>query len=138
MSHPDYIGKTEEFNQIKGIEPVYPLTAGITNKMMRKFIQNALSRVPNLPEWQDERFHNNNKFTNFKQSLTQIHTPNSINDIGANSIYRKRLAYDELLANQLALAFVRQKIKKQQGRIFNGDGKLQNNDKGRSSDRYRA
>lgn len=126
MSHPDYIGKTEEFNQIKGIEPIYPLTAGITNKMMRKFIQNALSKVPNLPEWQDEHFLNNNKFANFKQSLIQIHTPHSISDIGVSSIYRRRLAYDELLANQLALAFVRQKIKKQQGRIFNGDGKLQN------------
>lgn len=125
MSHPDYIGKPEEADAIKGLEPVYPLTAGITNKMMRKFTQSALALVPNLPEWQDEHFLQANNFESFKQSLIKAHTPKSLNDIGENSPYRRRLAYDELLANQLALAFVRQKIKKQKGRIFNGDGHLQ-------------
>ena len=125
MNHPDYIGRVEELENIKGIEPVYPLTAGITNKMMRKFISNALSLTPDLPEWQDERFLQANQFESFKQALIKAHTPQNLNDIGANSPYRRRLAYDELLANQLALAFVRQKIKKQQGRCFNGNGHLQ-------------
>ena len=126
MNHPDYIGRPEEADTIKGIEPIYPLTAGITNKMMRKFTQSALTLVPNLPEWQDERFLQANKFESFKQALIKAHNPQSLNDIGVNSPYRRRLAYDELLANQLALAFVREKIKKKSGRSFHGDGHLQN------------
>ena len=107
MNHPDYIGHPEEIDTIKGIEPIYPLTAGITNKMMRKFTHAALSLVPNLPEWQDERFLQTNNFASFQQALIKTHNPQCLNDIGVNSLYRRRLAYDELLANQLALAFVR-------------------------------
>jgi len=126
MNHPDYIGRVEEIDNIKGIEPVYPLTAGISNKMMRKYIQSALSFLPNLPEWQDERFIQTNKFSSFYQSLLQIHNPQTNEDIGINSPLRRRLAYDELLANQLALAFVRQKVKKQYGRSTIGTQILQN------------
>lgn len=125
MNHPDYIGLPENENAIKGFEPVYPLTAGVTNKMMRRFTHQALALIPNLPEWQDEHFMKANGFVGFKQALHGAHHPQAVGDCGENSPYRRRLAYDELLANQLALAFVRQKVKKQYGRSIQGDGHLQ-------------
>ena len=126
MNHPDYIGRIEEFDSIKGIEPIYPLTAGISNKMMRKYTQSALKFLPNLPEWQDEHFIHANKFSSFYQSLLRLHNPQNNKDIGIESSFRRRLAYDELLANQLALAFVRQKVKKQYGRSIIGNQNIQN------------
>jgi len=126
MNHPDYIGNPEDKDKIYGMEPIYPLTAGMSNKMMRRFAQNALSLVPDLPEWQDERFMKAQNFVGFKATLYGAHNPSALGDCGENSLYRRRLAYDELLANQLALAFVRQKIKKKSGRSLQGDNHLQN------------
>ena len=126
MSHPDYIARPEELDNIKGFEPIYPLTAGISNKMLRKFIGLALGNVPPFPEWQDEKFLQTNHFASFSQSLWQAHHPQTSGDFGAESPYRRRLAYDELLANQLALAIVRQKVKKQYGRSLCGNGQIQN------------
>lgn len=124
MNHPDYIGRPEEEDNIKGIEPVYPLTAGISNKMMRKYINAALGCTPQLPEWQDEKFMKANGFCSFCQSLQGVHHPQKAADCGEESPFRRRLAYDELLANQLALAIVRQKVKKQYGRSICGSGEL--------------
>ena len=56
MPHPDYIAKPEELKNILGMETVYPLTAGLSNKMLGRYMAQALARVPNLPEWQDEKF----------------------------------------------------------------------------------
>lgn len=125
MNHPDYIGLVNEFDKIKEAEPIYPLTAGISNKVIRKIISNALETIPAFPEWLDDNFVQSNHFKSFYQSLYCIHHPKKSSDIGADSIYRRRLAYDELLANQLALAIVRQKVKKQYGRSICGTGELQ-------------
>lgn len=124
MNHPDYIGKPEEEDLIKTVEPVYPLTAGISNKVLRKHINTALSCLPQLPEWLDEKFMKSMNFCSFHQSLWNIHHPQNAADCGSESPYRRRLAYDELLANQLALAIVREKVKKQYGRSFQGNGNL--------------
>lgn len=124
MSHPDYIVKKEDAHQIIGIEPVYPLTAGITNKMLNKWIRQALLKIPMLPEWLDKNFLKNENFPSFNKAIEIAHHPQNIRDLDFNSSARRRLAYDELLANQLALALVRQKVKKQQGRSLKGNGLL--------------
>ena len=124
MNHPDYIVKPEEQEQIKRIEPVYPLTAGITNRMLSKWITQALQRVPPLPEWQNAQFIAQRNFPSFNQALLQCHSPQTFADLEPTSVARTRLAYDELLANQLALGLVRQKVKKQKGREIKGSGLL--------------
>ncbi|HTK84538.1 MAG TPA: OB-fold nucleic acid binding domain-containing protein, partial [Patescibacteria group bacterium] len=53
MTHPDAIGTEEERAAIQTVEPVYPLTAGITNRLVRKAVTGALHYVPELPEWQE-------------------------------------------------------------------------------------
>ena len=122
MSHPDYICKNAE--DIPSIETIYPLTAGITNKMLAKWQIMALSRVANFPEWQNLELLQQKQWKSFRESLFSAHRPQKLSDLENNSLARSRLAYDELLANQLALGFVRQKIKKQQGRQIKGNGLL--------------
>ena len=55
MTHPDYIADPEKPDDMPLIEPVYPLTAGLTANVMRKAAANAVKRAPDLPEWQDTR-----------------------------------------------------------------------------------
>ncbi len=124
MPHPDYIGKPEDWPQIAAVETVYPLTAGLSNKMLGKFMQQALTKVPPLPEWQDTAFAAQQNWPSFAEALRQAHHPQCSKDLASDSAARQRLAYDELLANQLALAIVRQRIKKQAGRSMEGNGCL--------------
>ncbi len=124
INHPDYIVAPELLETLKGIEPVYPLCAGVSNKMMLKLIQQVLERVPDLLEWQDKSFLMREKFASFKDSLQAAHHPYHLADLGNNSPARRRLAYDELLANQLTLALARERVKKQIGRLVKGDGHL--------------
>ena len=122
MSHPDYICKN--FDDIPQIETIYPLTAGISNKMLAKWQIMALSRVANLPEWQNPELLEQKQWKGFRESLYAIHHPQKLTDLEPNSPERCRLAYDELLANQLALGIVRNKNKKQTGREIKGNGLL--------------
>lgn len=124
MIHPDYIGRISDFEKIAKVEPIYPLTAGISNKMAEKVAKYALSQIPKMPEWQDENFKKQQNFPDFADALKRLHNPQNIKDIDTNSIYCRRVAYDELLANQLALAISREKIKRQKGKSICGDGKL--------------
>ncbi len=124
ISHPDYVADVSMENLIKGIEPVYPLTAGITNKMMRMLVNQSLSKVSVLPEWLDEHFIKQNNFLPFKESLVKAHFPQTSQDLSPLSPQRQRLAYDELLANQLTLAIARHYHKKKEGRIIKTQGIL--------------
>ena len=122
MSHPDYIVKN--WADIPQFEPVYGLTAGITNKFMNKLTEQALQKLPHFAEWQDDVFVKQRGFPNFNQAIITAHHPKSLSDVLPTTPARTRLAYDELLANQLALAIVRQKIKRQKGRKIAGNGLL--------------
>ncbi len=130
MTHPDAIGTLEDKDAIATIEPVYPLTAGLTNKSMRKVLSGAIAAVPAMPEWQDPHYKARNKWPDFKNSLQALHgfhTSSSTGEpdfLSPASLIRSRLAYDEMLANQLALALVRYKNRRQSGRAFKGGGHL--------------
>ncbi len=45
MAHPDHIVPEEELATIQIVEPVYPLTAGLPPKVLRKAIEAALERA---------------------------------------------------------------------------------------------
>ncbi|WP_273757628.1 ATP-dependent DNA helicase RecG [Bartonella sp. AU55XJBT] len=111
MAHPDHIAPSEQSNQIPLIEPVYPSTAGLAAKTLRRAIQNALDFIPLLPEWIDENVKKQQNFSSFSVALRRIHAPINPDDLSLESTARKRLAYDELLACQLALGLVRLKTK---------------------------
>lgn len=124
MSHPDYVVRPEEIDKVLGVETVYPLTNGITNKMLNKWIKQALEKVPLFQEWQNEDYLKKQGWGDFRSALMKAHAPEKLSDLESTTLPRLRLAYDELLANQLALAIVRQKVKKQAGRSIKGNGLL--------------
>ena len=112
MVHPDFIVTPEERADVETVEPIYPLTAGVTNKTIGKAMGGALKMVPALPEWLDESFKSKNKWSDWNDVLRGIHTPDNEQSIDPNHPARARIAYDELLANQLTLALVRKNQKK--------------------------
>ncbi|EJF80918.1 ATP-dependent DNA helicase RecG [Bartonella doshiae] len=115
MVHPDHIAPSEKLNQIPLIEPIYPSTAGLSTKTLRRAIQNALEHIPLLPEWIDENIKKQQNFSSFSIALRRIHSPIDPDDLTLESAARRRLAYDELLASQLALGLIRLKTKSLSG-----------------------
>ena len=124
MTHPDFIVSENELHKLPKFETVYPLTAGITNKMMNNYVNQALEKTPDLDEWLDDEFIKKQAWDGFKNSILKIHHPRYAVDLEPYSRERSRLAYDELLANQLALAIVRERVKKQAGRTIIGNNLL--------------
>jgi len=118
MVHPDTIAPPDEIDQIRGHEPIYPLTQGITNKLMRKAMSAALENIPYLEEWIEPNFKQKQRWMNWDESLKAIHRPENESNLDPMHPMRSRLAYDELLANQLTLALARERQKKQNGRAF--------------------
>jgi ATP-dependent DNA helicase RecG len=125
MTHPDRIGTVAEIDQLKSVEPVYPLTAGVSLKILGKAMAGALERVPELDEWQDPEYFKKNGWKPWGTALKEAHAPLSMDDLEPTAPARKRLAYDELLANQLALSLMRLHMHKTAGRGIRGDGSLQ-------------
>ncbi len=107
MTHPDHVVSKEEFKTLELIEPVYPLMAGVSNKIMRRGVTGAIELIPSLDEWQDEAWLAQNKWPSFEEALHMVHLPQSYDDLLPTAPARQRLAFDELLASQLALALMR-------------------------------
>jgi ATP-dependent DNA helicase RecG len=124
ITHPDHIVALAEKETIMRVEPVYPLTAGLTAKMVAKTVRAALERVPDLPEWQDPAWKQRQNWPDWKSALLALHQPNSEAAVADGGEIRRRLAYDELLANQLALAMVRAHMRKIKGRSLVASGRL--------------
>ncbi|QQG37229.1 MAG: ATP-dependent DNA helicase RecG [Micavibrio aeruginosavorus] len=122
--HPDAIGSIEEIDEIAAVEPVYPMTQGLTTKPLRKAVLAALDKAPALPEWQEAAWLKKNNWPTWQEALHTLHHPPGLNGISPEHPARMRLAYDELLANQLTLALVRHHSRRQSGRSLEGDGKL--------------
>ena len=124
ITHPDHIGTIDDVARLQAVEPVYPLTAGLTLKPLAKAVQAALERAPELPEWLDEAFRKRRGWGDWRGSLRAAHAPQEQDELSPLSAARARLAYDELLANQLALALVRARVRRRPGRRLGGDGRL--------------
>jgi ATP-dependent DNA helicase RecG len=115
MVHPDHIARLSEGESLPLVEPVYGLTAGLSPKMLRKTIDAALARIPDLPEWLDASLIAQQGFATTAEALRQVHDPRDEHDIDPQSPTRRRLAYDEFLAGQLSLALVRSRLRKTPG-----------------------
>lgn len=122
--HPDYITASPE--QIPEFEVIYPQSRGVSSKLLRHIIQPALPALPELPEWLDTAFQAEHNWPFWKNALEKVHSPRTEADLLPTSPARLRLAYDEILANQLALLLVRAQNKRQSGRVIQGTGQLVN------------
>jgi ATP-dependent DNA helicase RecG len=124
MVHPDYVLADADKESLPAMEPVYPLTAGLTGKMLMKVIKAALQRAPVLDEWLDPAFCARQDWPTWREALGEAHAPTIDGDLAPLAPARARLAFDELLANQLALAIVRRRLRRQAGRAIRVEGSL--------------
>jgi len=104
IAHPDYILAPERAADIPEVEAIYPATAGLPSRTVRRFVGEALERAPSLAEWGDPAFIAREGWTPWREALTHLHAPANEADLSLASPHRRRLAFDELLAHQLALA----------------------------------
>ena len=125
MVHPDHIVAEAEASDIPDFDPVYPLTSGVTQKLMFKATRGAVDLLPALPEWIDPTQKAQAGWPDFGKAVWDAHHPSRLEDVAATAPARERLAYDELLAHQLTLALARARERRKSGRVTAGDGHLQ-------------
>ncbi len=104
--HPDHVADPDKDDDLPEVEPVYPMTANLTPKQMRKFVAAALDGIPDLDEWIDPHLMTRNRWPTFKQALVRLHQPN-VYDPDGFIVARQRLAYDEALAREMAMGQAR-------------------------------
>jgi ATP-dependent DNA helicase RecG len=124
MVHPDRVVAEADLAKLPLVEPVYPLTEGLTLNQVRKAADAALARLPDLPEWQEASWVARERFPTFADALHLLHRPAEPADLLPESLAWTRLAYDEFLAGQLALALVRAHLRRPAGRATPGTGQV--------------
>ena len=122
--HPDRIVDEAAFAKLSGIDPVYPLTEGLALGTLRRATAQALAKLPALPEWITPEVISRCGFPSLKDALTRVHVPLEMTDVLPDGPFWSRLAFDELLAGQLALALVRAQLRRPAGNRHAGDGHL--------------
>ncbi|MDA9423659.1 MULTISPECIES: ATP-dependent DNA helicase RecG [Bradyrhizobium] len=124
--HPDRVLDEEAIAKVSGIDPVYPLTEGLALGSLRRAIAQALQKLPALPEWISPEVMRRCNFPPVAEALTRVHQPVELTDILPDQAFWSRLAFDELLAGQLALALIRAQLRRPAGVRNAGDGHLRN------------
>jgi ATP-dependent DNA helicase RecG len=104
LIHPDYLVPPERADEVPTLEAVYPATASLSSRQVRRFAAEALARAPELSEWQDPAWLARQRWPAWREALARVHGPQTEADLAAEAPARSRLAYDELLAHQLAMA----------------------------------
>jgi ATP-dependent DNA helicase RecG len=124
ITHPDRVVDEAGFAKLSGIDPVYPLTEGLALGSLRRAVAQALQKLPKLPEWISPEVIRRCKFPPIAEAFHRVHTPVELTDILPDGAFWSRLAFDELLAGQLALALVRAQLRRPAGDRHAGDGHL--------------
>ena len=124
IAHPDEVGPVSRLDEIARAEPVYPLTAGLTQRAVNRAIQAALTDLPALDEWADRGLVEQRRWAAWPEAVRIAHAPAGPEDTVPAASARQRLAYDELLANQLALAVMRRAMRRHRGRALAPAGAL--------------
>ena len=123
MTHPQHIADESNLDSVKKIECVYPLTAGISSKIIQKSINSSLAIIDDLPEWIPNDYLQKNNWTSWKKSIYEMHNPNELKE-DKEDIYLNRLVFDELLSQQLTVRLIKNKISKLKGNTIKPNGSL--------------
>ena len=121
IAHPDHVVPADQPERMPGIEPVWPMTAGLWPRQIANGLVQALERVPVFPEWHDKALLKRENWPPFIDALRAVQTPG---DAVPDKRARARLAYDEFLAGQAALAVVRGRVRARPGNPLVGDSHL--------------
>ncbi len=124
MVHPDHILRLEEAGDLLAAEPVYPLSAGLTQKAMARAARGAVARAPDLPEWINPDLLAREGWPSWRAAVAAAHAPQGLADCLPEAPARERLAYDEVFAHQLTLALVRREERRGKGRPSVAQGAL--------------
>jgi ATP-dependent DNA helicase RecG len=124
MPHPDYIVSPDQSSEMPLHEPVYALTENLPGKSLARAIRSALEKVPVLPEWLEPNYLKARGWLSFAEAIRKVHAPVHEADLAPTTPERQRLAYDELLANQLALMLIRAHMRAAKGRVLKSEGRL--------------
>lgn len=124
MVHPDHVVLPAQADQIRVVEPLYRSTEGLGQKVLRRAVFAATGLAPALPEWIDRSLLDARDWPAWREALMIAHHPESSQDLALTTAARTRLAFDELFANQLAVALVRHRQRRLPGRQTSGDGAL--------------
>jgi ATP-dependent DNA helicase RecG len=124
MPHPDLVLRPDELDRLKPIEPVYPLTEGLFPRVVQRAATAAVERAPELLEWIDPSLQQRRGWPGWADALRHAHSPAGEADLSPSDPARERLAYDEVLASQLAVALVRARRQRRRGRATVGSGTL--------------
>jgi ATP-dependent DNA helicase RecG len=125
MVHPDHILPVGKADTLPDFEPVYPLTQGVTLKVMTKAAAASVERAPDLAEWIDPALVAQKNWPTWRVAITTAHAPVGSGDLAIAAPHRERLAYDELFAHQVTLALARARRRKKKGRANVATGQLQ-------------
>ncbi len=115
--HPDHIAEEGGTSLGQLCEPVYALSEGLTQGRVAALVQQSLAALPELPEWIEPGLLERMKWPGWRDAMMLAHR-------GEHRDARERLAYDELLANSLALMLVRNANRAKSGTSLQGDGQL--------------
>ena len=115
--HPDHVAEDSAALAGHLAEPVYALSEGLTQGRVAALVAQALEHLPTLPEWIEPGLLAQKGWPGWREALLAAHK-------GSDALARDRLAYDELLANSLALMLVRASNRSRRGVPLQGDGSL--------------
>lgn len=122
--HPDHVLRIEEAGEIPAYEPVYPLSAGLTQRVVAKAVAGAMTRLPAVAEWIDGGLKAREGWPDWATALQAVHAPTGAAELAFTHPARQRLAYDELFAHQLMLSIARANLRRAKGVATVGDGRL--------------
>ncbi|WP_050528219.1 ATP-dependent DNA helicase RecG [Pseudorhodobacter aquimaris] len=125
MVHPDHVLRVEEAGDLPAFEPVYPLTAGVTQRLVAKAAVTAMARMPDLPEWIDPGQKAREGWPDWAAAIRHAHAPKGHADLAETAPARQRLAYDEFFAHQVTLSLARASLRRAKGRVTVATGRLQ-------------
>ena len=125
MVHPDHVLRPEEEGALPLHEAVYPLTAGVTQKIVARGVAGAIARAPQLAEWIDSALKARQGWPDWHSAVMAAHAPNGPGALAPTDPARARLAYDEFFAHQLTLALARASVRRSKGAASVGTKVLQ-------------
>jgi len=126
ITHPSNIESISDIQLLREKEPVYSLTAGLNMRSFIKLSNQVLQSVPNLEEWIDKILIKKYQFTSWKEAVEKLHNPEIDDTYNEKNFYRRRLAYDELFAHQLAICIVRTINNRKKSISFKSKDKFKN------------
>lgn len=124
MVHPDHVLRPEEAGDLPAYEPVYPLSAGLTQRGVAKAVEAAVARMPPLQEWIDPGLMAREGWPDWASAIRAAHAPKGPQALVFTDPARLRLAYDEFFAHQLTLSLARASLRRGKGLESRGTGSL--------------